>query len=112
MEKFLVPALRAATLTVTLAAVLAGATAHAAGTNTPVLDQRQENQERRIEQGVESGALNPQEAARLEAQQNRVQRAENRAKADGVVTGKERAALQHRQDHASGTIARKKHNGR
>ena len=108
MEKVLISALRAATL----AAVLASTTAHAAGTNTPVLDQRQENQERRIEQGVESGALNANEAARLEAQQNRVQRAEDRAKADGVVTGKERAALHHRQDHASGNIARKKHNNR
>ncbi|MBK8134006.1 MAG: hypothetical protein IPK48_15400 [Gammaproteobacteria bacterium] len=51
MEKILLSALRAP------AAVLAGTTAHADGTNTPVLDQRQENQERRIEQGVESGAL-------------------------------------------------------
>lgn len=53
MKKILLSALRAATL----AAVLAGTTAHADGTNTAVLDQRQENQERRIEQGVESGAL-------------------------------------------------------
>ncbi len=108
MEKFLTPALRAAIL----AAILASTTTHAAGTNTPVLDQRQENQERRIEQGVESGALNANEAARLEAQQNRVQRAEDRAKADGVVTRRERAVLHHRQDHTSGNIARKKHNAR
>lgn len=108
MEKFLTPALRAATL----AAILASATTHAAGTNTPVLDERQENQERRIEQGIESGALNANEAARLEAQQNRVQRAEDRAKADGVVTRRERAVLHHRQDHTSGAIARKKHNAR
>ena len=86
--------------------------AHAAGTNTPGLDQRRENQERRIEQGVEASALNANEAARLEGQQNLVQRAEDRAKADGVVTGKERAALHHRQDHTSRTIARKKHNAR
>lgn len=112
MEKFLTPALRAATLATILAAILASTTTHAAGTNTPGLDQRQENQERRIEQGVESGALNANEATRLEAQQNRVQRAEDRAKADGVVTRRERAALRHRQDHTSGTIARKKHNAR
>lgn len=108
MEKVLLSALRAATL----AAVIASTTAHADGTNTPGLDQRQEIQERRIEQGVESGALNANEAARLEGQQNRVQRAEDRAKADGVVTGKERAVLHHRQDHASGNIGRKKHNSR
>lgn len=107
MKKLFIP-----TLLLSFAAAIAAIPARAAGTNTPVLDQRQENQEHRIEQGVESGALNPGEAARLEAQQNGVQRAEGRAKADGVVTGKERAVLHHRQDRASGTIARKKHNAR
>jgi Ni/Co efflux regulator RcnB len=104
MKKLLIPALLAATFAATMA--------HADGANTPGLDQRQENQQRRIDQGVESGALNANEAARLEGQQNRVQRAEDRAKSDGVVTGKERAALHHRQDHTSRTIARKKHNAR
>lgn len=105
MEKLLIPALFAATL------AMAGA-AHAAGTATPGIDQRQENQERRIEQGEASGALNPREAAHLEAQQNRIDRAEDRAKADGVVTRRERAVLHERQDHASHAIARKKHNDR
>jgi Ni/Co efflux regulator RcnB len=104
MKKLLIPALLAATFAATMA--------HADGANTPGLDQRQENQQHRIDQGVESGALNANEAARLEGQQNRVQRAEDRAKSDGVVTGKERAALHHRQDHTSRTIARKKHNAR
>lgn len=108
MTRLLIPALFAAALAATFAATMA----HAAGTNTPGLDQRRENQERRIEQGVEASALNANEAARLEGQQNLVQRAEDRAKADGVVTGKERAALHHRQDHTSRTIARKKHNAR
>lgn len=104
MNKLLIPAL--------LAATLVTGTAHAAGTATPVIDQRQENQERRIEQGEASGALNPREAAHLEAQQNHIERAEDRAKADGVVTRRERAELHERQDHASHAIARKKHNDR
>ena len=79
---------------------------------TPVFDQRQENQERRIDQGVASGALSEGEAARLDAQQDRLQRAEDRAKSDGVVTRRERARLHHRQDHASGNVYRKKHNRR
>lgn len=79
---------------------------------TPRFDQRQENQQQRIDQGVESGALNQREAARLDAQQDRLQRGEDRAKADGVVTGRERARLHHRQDHASGNVYRKKHNRR
>lgn len=80
---------------------------------TPVFDQRQENQQHRIDQGVASGKLSEGEAARLDAQQDRLQRAEDRAKSDGVVTRGERARLHHRQDHASGNIYyRKKHNSR
>ncbi len=79
---------------------------------TPRFDQRQENQQQRIDRGVASGALTEGEAARLDAQQDRLQRAEDRTKADGTVTRRERAALHHRQDHASANIHRKKHNRR
>ena len=104
MNKLLIPAL--------LAATFAAGAAQAAGTSTPVIDQRQENQEHRIEQGEASGALNPKEAEHLEAQQNHIEHAEDRAKADGVVTRRERAVLHERQDHASRAIARRKHNDR
>lgn len=79
---------------------------------TPRFDQRQENQQRRIDQGIASGALNEREAERLATQQEHLQRAEDRAKSDGVVTRGERAVLHHRQDRASGNIYRKKHNRR
>lgn len=79
---------------------------------TPVFDQRQENQQHRIDQGVASGELSKGEAARLDAQQDRLQRAEDRARSDGVVTRGERARLHHRQEHSSGNIYRKKHNDR
>lgn len=79
---------------------------------TPRFDQRQENQQQRIDQGAASGTLTEREANRLDAQQNRVQRAEDSAKADGVVTRRERAGLHHRQDHASRNVYRKKHNRR
>lgn len=92
-----------------LSALCLGAQAQ---TQTPRVDQRQSNQERRIDQGVASGSLSASEAARLERQQDRVQGAEDRAKADGVVTRRERAGLHAAQDHASRTIARKKHNDR
>ena len=97
-----------------LPALLLGLCAGAASADpaTPVLDQRQENQQQRIDQGVASGTLTEREANRLDAQQNRVQRAEDSAKADGVVTRRERAGLHHRQDHASRNVYRKKHNRR
>lgn len=77
--------------------------------STPGVDQRQANQERRIEQGVNSGALTTREANRLEAGQARVDRIENRAKSDGVVTQRERARLHQAQDVQSTRIARQKH---
>lgn len=82
---------------------------YAAGTNTPRLDQRQENQERRIEQGVESGTLNKREANRLNKTQDRIEQNEEKAKADGVVTKKERIRLQHQQNRASRHVFKQKH---
>jgi hypothetical protein len=76
---------------------------------TPGIDQRQAHQEKRIDQGVASGQLTRREAHRLDRQQNLIDRAENRAKADGVVTKQERQRLHAAQDTASQRIARQKH---
>jgi hypothetical protein len=77
--------------------------------NTPGIDQRQANQERRIDQGVASGQLNARETARLERGQQRIENQETRAKSDGVVTARERAHIQHTQDVQSKRIYRQKH---
>lgn len=77
--------------------------------STPNIDQRQENQQRRIDQGVQSGSLTPQEAARLQQGQQRVQTMENNAKADGVVTPGERARIHNAQDTQNRRVARQKH---
>jgi hypothetical protein len=76
---------------------------------TPVIDQRQANQEERIDHGIAKGQLNQREANRLEREQHRIDRMENRAKADGVVTDKERARIGGAQNRASRHIARQKH---
>lgn len=77
--------------------------------NTPGIDQRQANQERRIDQGVASGSLTQREANRLERGQQRVDNMENRAKADGVVTRQERARINHAQNVQSDRIYNQKH---
>ncbi|MCS6292578.1 MAG: hypothetical protein H8J66_05835 [Nitrospira sp.] len=74
--------------------------------------QRNINQQNRIEQGVQSGRLTKKEAARLERGQARVDRTEARAGADGHVTGREQARIQHRENVQSRHIYREKHNGR
>ena len=78
-------------------------------TGTPRIDQRQANQERRIEQGEKSGALTKKEAARLEKGQARIQKMENKATADGKVTAKERARIEKAQDKQSRRIYKEKH---
>lgn len=80
-----------------------------AQTSTPNIDQRQINQEARIQQGVNSGALTPREDVKLERGQQHVQNMENKAKADGVVTRRERTRLQHAEDVQSRRIYREKH---
>lgn len=76
---------------------------------TPMIDQRQANQEQRIDRGIASGQLNEREAARLDRQQDRIDRMENRAKADGVMTDRERARIGAAQNRTSRHIAREKH---
>ena len=76
---------------------------------TPVIDQRQTNQEQRIDQGIASGQLNEREANRLNKQQEHVNKMEARAKSDGVMTKKERARIGAAQARASRHIAREKH---
>jgi hypothetical protein len=98
------PKILAAAVTALAFALPAGAQ-----TATPRVDQRQANQDKRIDQGVQSGELNSKEAARLENGQNKVERMEDRAKADGTVTKKEKGALHHAQEKQSKRIFRQKH---
>ena len=64
--------------TLILAAPLAVLAQTAPTPSTPRVDQRQANQERRIEQGVQSGSLTQKEAARLDRGQEHVQNLEDR----------------------------------
>jgi hypothetical protein len=89
-----------------LALVVVAGTA-AAG--TPRYDARQAHQQQRIVNGVQSGELNMRETRRLAAGQVHLDRVERRAKADGEVTARERAHMQHEEDQQSRRIYRQKH---
>jgi hypothetical protein len=95
-----------------LAAVNAFAQAPAASAATPGIDKREAAQQARIAQGAQTGTLTPRETQRLEKEQGRINTTEANAKADGVVTGKERRKLHAMQDGASRDIHHKKHNAR
>lgn len=83
-----------------------------AQTETPKIDQRAKNQQQRINQGVASGELNANEAARAQARQDKLNADVAAAKADGKVTQRERAHLKHEENRNSRAIARNKHNNR
>lgn len=83
--------------------------AFAQGPQTPGLDKREANMQKRIEQGEASGQLTKKEAARLEKREAKLEKAEERAKADGVVTKKERMHLEKKADRTSKAIYREKH---
>ena len=74
-------------------------------------DQRNDNQEARIQQGEANGTITPREGAKLQAQQRKIRRTEARAGADGYVSPHERARIQKMQNHASRSIERKEDNG-
>ena len=78
-------------------------------TSTPRIDQRQQTQQQRIDQGAASGQLNQKEETRLEKGQARVQGMETKALADGTLTSKERRKIEHTQNQQSRKIYREKH---
>ena len=99
----------AATAALTVISASVWAQGPVPGIHTPRVDQRQANQEQRIDQGVASGALTRREVHRLGREQLLIGRAENRAKADGAVTAQERQRLHRMQNQASSDIRFQKH---
>jgi len=71
--------------------------------------QRDVNQQRRIEQGVQSGQLSNKEVGKLERGQAKVNRAEARAGADGHVGANEQQRIQHAENKQSQKIHHEKH---
>lgn len=76
---------------------------------TPVIDQRQTNQDHRIDRGITSGQLNEREARRLNRQQDHIDQLEDRAKSDGLVTREERARIGAAQNRSSRHVLKEKH---
>jgi hypothetical protein len=78
-------------------------------TSTKRIDKRQENQEKRIEKGGQTGQLTGKEQKRLQKGQEHVQKMEDKAMADGKVTKQERKRIEHAQDQQSKKIYRERH---
>ncbi|MBZ5597067.1 MAG: hypothetical protein LAN83_01985 [Acidobacteriia bacterium] len=87
----------------------------APGTKAPTeVGRREEKQQDRIAQGVNSGQLTAGEASRLEGREGRINNEikTDRAANGGALTPAERAQVNRQQNHVSKHIYRDKHNGR
>ncbi|MFO0725638.1 MAG: hypothetical protein U1E65_17775 [Myxococcota bacterium] len=78
--------------------------------NTPGIDQRLANQDRRIEQGIKSGQLTPEEAAKLKGEVQMIRDARAAAKSDGRVSMEERQNMRQMLNASSKDIYEAKHN--
>lgn len=73
------------------------------------INEREDIQENRINQGVASGELTRLELHRLNKQQTYIDVKEAQYKSDGKFTARERASIQNKQNQASRSIYRQKH---
>src|SRR5690348_4603487 len=98
----------------------AGAIAQTApATSTPTTTTRPHNaatetgrdvdQQKRIEQGLQSGQLTSGEARKLEAGESRIDKTEQRDLRNGSLSASERAQIQREQNHESKSIYNQKH---
>src|SRR5262245_57831013 len=92
------------TMAAALGFAFAGAVFAQAGTI-----QRDVNQQQRIENGLKSGQLNTREAARLEAEESKIQRDQARAMGDGQLPPAEEAHRARDEGKGSRDIYREKH---
>ncbi|MGD0907527.1 MAG: hypothetical protein ABSA96_08085 [Candidatus Acidiferrales bacterium] len=76
------------------------------------INERKENQQDRIAQGVQSGELTPRETANLENKEGALNKEENnmRAADNGHLTAADRTKIDHQQNNLSRQIYNKKHN--
>ncbi|MBS1798338.1 MAG: hypothetical protein JSS95_00790 [Acidobacteria bacterium] len=96
-------------------AVLAQAPATSTTTTPPpTINQRKENQQDRIAQGVKSGQLTAGETQHLEKQESAINHEERsmRAQDNGHLTKADRSLINKQQNQESKRIYRDKHNSR
>ena len=81
-------------------------------TNPPTINQRKDNQQQRIGNGVENGSLTAGETRSLERQESDVNKEEKNMRAldNGKLTQQDRATINQQQNHVSNEIYQDKHN--
>jgi len=95
-------------------AAVFGAALTVVSVNAQTINERRENQQDRIAQGVNSGQLTAGETSRLEGREAGLNREihNDRVMNNGHLTAGERAQVNRQQNRLSRQIYRDKHNGR
>ena len=98
---------------ITLTATVLMTTGLAIAQDNRTINERRENQQDRIAQGVRSGRLSPRETAHLESREARLNHEirRDRREHDGRLTAGERERINHQQNRLSKSIYRDKHDG-
>jgi hypothetical protein len=104
----------AALLIAMSAPVVSAQSAAPSTVNGQTIQERKENQQDRIAQGVNSGQLTAGETANLETKESALNKEEHtmRSEDDGHLTAADRGKLTNQQNHLSKNIYRDKHNAR
>jgi polyhydroxyalkanoate synthesis regulator phasin len=79
-------------------------------THDPKIVERFEHQQKRIDDGVKKGSLTTEEAALVQGNLDRIKADEEKLKAAGQLTPKEKERLEHKLDLNSEMIKKEKHN--
>jgi hypothetical protein len=77
------------------------------------IQERKENQQKRIAQGVTSGQLTPHESARIQNNESKINKEvrQDRKANGGNLTNKEKAQVNRQQNRVSKEIYNQKHDG-
>jgi hypothetical protein len=94
--------------TILAAGLLAGP---AIAQNVPTDQQRNVNQQERVEQGLQSGQLSTKEAGQLERGQEHIDHMEAHDLKNGSISAAEQSKLNAAENHQSANIYADKHNG-
>ena len=77
--------------------------------NTPFINRRERQQQKRIAHGIQDRQLTAREVIRLEREQYQIHRYERHAKSDGNLSFRERLRLDNMLDRQNRNIHRQRH---
>jgi uncharacterized protein YbbK (DUF523 family) len=103
--------MRKVIVSIVAGALLMATASFAADEKEGAIQQRKENQQKRVAKGVKSGSLTPRETARIEKNEVKLNKEirQDRKENGGNLTNKEKAQVNRQQNKLSKQIYKQKH---